>query len=157
MAMAIVVVGVVGMMEAVTVGAETLDTTRKQQLAQQLVDAELARLRDGPWSTIAALPGAATITIDPAGGITGDTLYFALSNFTATTADDNTALSGLAGGFTCSLAATRLRPSGATAGTVTFVKVVYTVTWTSSAGHSHARRFETYLGMNGLHLSFQQS
>lgn len=157
MAMTIVVVGVVGMMQAVTVGAEALDTTRKQQVALQLAEGEIARLRDGPWSTIANLPGTAAITIDQAGGISGNTVNFALSNYTASPADDDTVQSALAGGFTCSLAATRLRPAAATPSTVTFVKVVYTVSWTSSAGRSHARRVETYFGMNGLHLSYQQS
>ena len=39
MAMAIVVVAVVGMMQAVTIGAEALDTARKQQIATQLREA----------------------------------------------------------------------------------------------------------------------
>jgi len=40
---------------------------------------------------------------------------------------------------------------------VTFIKLVYTVSWTSSNGRAHSRRTETYLGMNGLHLSYQQT
>jgi Tfp pilus assembly protein PilV len=157
MAMTIVVVGVVGMMQAVTVGTEAIDTTRKQQVALQLAEGEIARLRDGPWSAIANLPGAASITIDQAGAISGNTTSFALSNYTATAADDDTAQSALAGGFTCAFTATRLRPTAATPSTVTFVKVVYTVSWRSSAGRNHSRRVETYFGMNGLHLSHQQS
>lgn len=157
MAMAVVVVAVVGMMQAVTIGSEALDTARKQQVAAQLVSAEITRLRQGAWSVIANLPAEATISISAAGGISGDAGSFALSNFTATTADDDTALSALAGGFSCSLTSTRLRPTGATAATVTFVKLVYTVTWTGNTGRTHARRTETYLGMNGLHLSYQQS
>jgi prepilin-type N-terminal cleavage/methylation domain-containing protein len=157
MAMAVVVVGMVGLMQAVTIGTEALDTTRKQQVAMRIVESELDRLRGGDWSTIANLPASATITINPAGAISGDTISFALSNFTASAADDNTALSAQAGGFTCSLAATRARPTGASAATVTFMKVVYTVTWKSSSGRSHTRRLETYLGKNGLHLSHQQA
>jgi len=157
MAMAVVVVGMVGLVQAVTIGSETLDTTRKQQVALRLVESELDRLRGGDWNTIANLPAAAAISINSSGAISGDTVYFALSNFTAAAGDDNTALSALAGGFSCSLAATRVRPTAATTATVTFVKVVYTVTWTSSGGRSHARRIETYLGKNGLHLSHQQA
>lgn len=157
MAMTIVLVGVVGMMQAVTIGTEALDTARKQQVAQQVVAAEIGRLRDGSWSVIANLPATATISIDRAGVISGDTIRFALSNYTAAATDDHTELSTLAGGFTCSLAATRVRPTAATAATVTFVKVVYTVSWTSSSGRAHTRRTETYLGQNGLHLSYQQS
>ena len=139
MAMTIVVVGVVGMMQAVTVGAEALDTTRKQQVALQLAEAEIGRLRDGPWSTIANLPGTAAIAIDRAGAISGNTTNFALSNYTATVADDDTAQSALAGGFTCSFTATRLRPTAATTSTVTFVKVVYIVSWKSSGGREIGR------------------
>ncbi|HWA27886.1 MAG TPA: prepilin-type N-terminal cleavage/methylation domain-containing protein [Lacunisphaera sp.] len=157
MAMAIVVVGIVGMMQAVTIGTELLDTTSKQQVAVRLVKAESDRLRNGAWTVIANLPASAAIAINSTGAITGDTTSFALSNFTAAAGDDDTELSTRAAGFTCSFAATRLRPTGATATTVTFVKVVYTVTWTSSAGRAHRRTMETYFGMNGLHLSYQQA
>lgn len=157
MAMAIVVVGMVGLMQAVTIGTETLDTNRKQQVALRMVETELDRLRGGDWNTIATLPASATISINPAGAISGDTLYFALSNGTPTPADDDTTLSSLARGFSCVLKATRMRPTGATASTVTFVKLEYTVTWNSSGGRRHSRRIETYLGKNGLHLSHQQS
>jgi len=157
MAMAIVVVGIVGMMQAVTIGTELLDTTRRQQVATRLVEAELEQLRNGPWATIAGLPDSASITIGPGGTVSGDTTRFALSNYTASSADDNLALGALARGFTCAFVATRQRPTGATAANVTFVKIAYTVTWTSSNGRSHSRRIETFLGMNGLHLSYQQT
>lgn len=157
MAMAVVVVAVVGMMQAVTIGTVALDTARKQQVATQLVGAEITRLRQGAWAVIANLPAEATININATGGISGDAGSFALSNFTATTTDDDTALSALAGGFSCSLASTRLRPTGSTAATVTFVKLVYTVSWTDNTGRTRTRRTETYMGMNGLHLSYQQS
>ena len=157
MAMTVVVVGVVGMMQAVTIGTELLDTTTKQQVATRLVELELERLRNGAWSVVSSLPATASISINSAGTISGDTTGFALSNYTATSADDNTALSTQAGGFTCSFAMTRMRPTGATASTVTFVKLVYTVSWTSSSGRAHSRQTETYLGLNGLHLSYQQT
>lgn len=157
MAMAIVVVGVVGMMQAVTIGTQMLDTTSKQQVAVRLVETELERLRNGTWSALANLPASAAISISQAGAISGDTTSFALSNYTAGSADDNTALSTQAGGFSCSFATTRMRPTGATASTVTFIKLVYTVSWTGSSGRTHSRRTETYFGMNGLHLSYQQN
>jgi prepilin-type N-terminal cleavage/methylation domain-containing protein len=157
MAMAIVVVGIVGMMQAVTIGTELQDTTGKQQVAARLMETELERLRNGAWTTIANLPTTATINIGTTGTITGDTTRFALSNYTTTAADDNLELGALARGFRCSFTATRLRPTGATAATVTFVKITYTVSWTSSAGRAHQRSTDAYLGMNGLHLSYQQT
>lgn len=157
MATAIVAVAVSGMMQVVAIGAESLDTDRKQQVAAQLVATEIARLRHGDWTRIANLPSTATIAIDSVGGISGDTTSFALSNYTGAAGDDDLALSARAAGFRCSLQATRLRPASATAATVTFVHVVYTVRWTSSAGRAHSRRSEAHLGRNGLHLSYQRT
>jgi prepilin-type N-terminal cleavage/methylation domain-containing protein len=156
-AAAIVLVGVAGMVQAVAIGTESLDTTRKQQVAAQLAAGEIEQLRNSAWAVIANLPASATISINAAGAISGDVTQFALSNRTATAADDDTALSARARGFTCSLTATRLRPESATASTVTFVRVTYTVTWTSAAGRTHRRTTEAFLGMNGLHLSHQQA
>lgn len=157
MAAAIVVVGLAGLMQVAAIGTETLDTDRKQQVASELVAAELARLRSGPWTTIADLPASATLAIAADGSLSGDATRFALANFTAASGDDDTALSARAAGFTCTLAATRLRPAAATTSTVTFVKVAYTISWRSSAGRPHRRTHVAYLGMNGLHLSYQQS
>lgn len=153
----IVLVGVAGMVQAVAIGTESIDTSRKQLVARQLAAAEIDQLRNGPWSVIANLPSSGTIAIDANGGIAGDVTQFALSNRTVSAADDNAALSAKAGGFTCSFTSTRLRPGSATASNVTFVRVTYTMTWKSSAGRTHRRTVEAYLGMNGLHLSHQQA
>ncbi len=157
MAATILLVGIVGVIDGVTTMAESLDTARKDQVSVQVFATEIEKLRGKSWSTIANLPASATITIDRNGVISGDTGSFALSNYTAATGDDNTSLSQLAGGFTCTLTRTWLRPASATAATATFVKVAYRVNWTSNTGRAHSRTVETYLGRNGLHLSYQQS
>lgn len=157
MASAILVVGFIGVIQALTIGSESLDTVRKQQVAGQIIAAEIEKLRGSPWSTIADLPASGTIAIGPSGALTGDLTAFALSNRTTTTADDNLALSRLAGGLTCAFTRAHLRPASATATNVTFVKVTYTVTWTSNTGRTHRHTAETYLSLNGLQLSYQQS
>lgn len=96
MATTILLAGFVGLIQAVTIGSESLDAARKQQIAAQIIAAEVEKLRGGPWSRIAALPAAGTVTIDAAGAISGDTTSFALSNYTAVADDDNTALASLA-------------------------------------------------------------
>ena len=153
----ILLVGFIGLIQALTIGSESLDTARKQQVANQLIAAEIEKLRGGTWTRIANLPDAATLTVSAGGVLSGDLTGFALSNYTVATTDDNTALSNLARGFTCSYTRVRARPTGATASTVTFVQLVYTVTWTSNTGRTHQHMIETHLGMNGLHLSYQQS
>lgn len=157
MATTILLAGFIGMIQAVTIGSESLDTARKQQIAAQIIASEVEKLRDGPWSRIAALPATGAIAIGAGGAITGDTTSFALSNHTAAVTDDNTVLASVARGFACSFTRTWLRPASASAGTVTYLKLVYTVTWTSNTGRKYSRRAETYLGMNGLHLSYQKS
>lgn len=157
MATTILVVGFIGMIQAVTINSEVLDTARKQQIATQIMDAEIERLRATSWSVIAGLPSSGTITINPAGVISGNETSFALSNYTNTNSDDNTGLSLLAKGFTCSYTRTFLRPAGAVAGTVTFLSITYTVSWTSNTGRAYSRSTPAYFGMNGLHLSFQKS
>ncbi len=157
MASVILAVGFIGLIQAVTIGSETLDTARKQQVATQIMDAEIERLRGLDWNTLANFAASGAIAIDNTGVISGDETRFALSNYTAVNSDDNTALSGLAHGFTCSFTRTRLRPASATASNVTYLKFVYTVSWTSNTGRAYSRSTETYLGVNGLHLSFQKS
>ena len=156
-AAAILLVGFIGVIQALTIGTESLDTVRKQQVAGQIIAAEIEKLRGGAWSTIAGLPDSATIAIGSDGTITGDCTAFALSNRTNDTADDHVALSRLAPGFTCAFTRVRLRPTGATASNVTFVKVTYTVTWISNTGRTHRHTAETCFSQNGLQLSYQQS
>jgi Tfp pilus assembly protein PilV len=157
MASVILVVGFSGLIQALTIGSEALDTARKQQVAIQIMDTEIERLRAGSWSTIAALPATASITIGPGGTVTGDTTGFALTNYTTTASDDNTALATLAPGFTCGYVRTRLRPTSATAATVTYLRIDYTVSWTSNTGRVYRRSQLAFFGRNGLHLSYQKS
>lgn len=157
MGVTILVVGFIGLIQAVTIGSESLDTSRKQQIATQIMDGEIERLRSGSWIAIAALPATGTISINSAGTISGDETLFALSNYTSINTDDNVLLTPLAKGFTCSYTRTYLRPASATSSTVTFIKFVYKVSWKSNTGRAYSRSTETCLGMNGLHLSFQKS
>lgn len=157
MTMAILATGFVGLIQAVTIGAEHLDFARKLQIANQIAVGEIEKLRGGTWETLTSLPDTAVIAISQTGAISGNTGSFALASRTADAADDNTALSRLAGGFSCSLTRTFLRPSGASAATATYLKVVYTVTWSSNTGRPVSHQVEAYFGKNGLHLSFQQA
>jgi Tfp pilus assembly protein PilV len=157
MSSVILVVGFTGLIQAITIGSEALDTARKQQVAIQIMDTEIERLRSGDWSRIASLPATATLAISPGGAITGDTTAFALTNYTTASGDDNTALAAGAPGFTCSYVRTRLRPASATAATATYVRVDYTISWTSNTGRVYRRTQAAFFGRNGLHLSYQKS
>lgn len=157
MASSILLVGFIGMIQAITIGSESLDTARKQQVAAQLITAEIEKLRGSPWSTIKSLPATGAITVGSTGAISGDTTSFALTNRTTDSADDNTDLSALARGFSCSFTRTFLRPASATATNATFIKVVYTVSWTTNTGRVQTHSVDAFLAKSGLHLSYQQS
>jgi prepilin-type N-terminal cleavage/methylation domain-containing protein len=157
MASSILLVGFVGLIQAVTISSESLDTARKQQVATQIIVAEIEQLRGGAWTTIASLPAKGSVHIDSAGVASGDTTSFFLTNYTTSTTDDNAEVCALAKGFTCSFARTFLRPASATATTATFLKLAYTITWTTNTGRVQRQQIDAYFGKNGLHLSYQQS
>jgi Tfp pilus assembly protein PilV len=156
MAATILVVGFIGLIEAVTIGSEMIDTSRKQQVAMQIIAGEIESLRSGPWTTIAGLSASGTISVSQTGVASGNESSFAICNYTSTNGDDNTALLNLARGFTCSFVRTRLRPSSATSSTVTYLEIVYTVQWTSNTGRTYRRSEQAFFGQNGLHLSYQK-
>ncbi len=149
----ILVIGFIGLIQAVTMGSEMVDTARKQMIAQQIIDAEIAKLRLCSWGTGPATPPPLTIsaptsanpysiTISQDGSTaTGDTVYFELSS--------NNLLMGKAGGFTVGLTVTDIRAN--------FRQFVYTVTWRSNTGRPYSRTGTAYFGNNGLHLSYQKA
>lgn len=63
MASVILVVGFIGMIQAVAIGSEMLATARRQTLAAQIINHEMDRLRLLPWSRMPA-SGTETVTID---------------------------------------------------------------------------------------------
>src|SRR4051812_16432775 len=149
MATTVLLVGFIGLIQAITIGSGFLDTARKLEVANQIVTTEIEKLRSGDWATIANLPASATITINSSGVISGDATRFALASYTTATTDDNSDLCALAKGFTCSMARTYLRPSAATSATATYVKIVYTVSWTSNTGRAQSHKLAAYFGKNG--------
>ncbi|MBC7369105.1 MAG: hypothetical protein H7343_20230 [Undibacterium sp.] len=157
MASLILVVGFIGIIQAVTIGSQMIDTAQKQQCAIQLIDSEVEKLRSSSWTTVANLPSSASISVDYDGSVSGDLTRFGLTNFTATTIDDNSALLGMAKGFTLGYTVSYVRPVSATSATVTFIKIIYMVTWASNTNRSYSRSAEMYFGPNGLQLSFQKS
>lgn len=118
MASVILVVGFMGMIQAVTIGSEMLATARRQTLAAQILTHEMEKLRLVGWSTTTTV-GGTTYT----GGIT------ALADSTAATYDSDQAAIDTAiaaSGVTFNLA------RDVTTVTTDLVEVTLTVTWTKS-------------------------
>lgn len=55
MASVILVVGFMGMIQAITLGSEMLATARRQTLASQILEHEIGKLRLAGWSTVSSL------------------------------------------------------------------------------------------------------
>ncbi|HVU18747.1 MAG TPA: prepilin-type N-terminal cleavage/methylation domain-containing protein [Candidatus Didemnitutus sp.] len=151
MAAAILVVGFIGLIQAVTISASMLDLAKKQQVATQIMNGELAALQSASWSTIANLADGTTytMTVDDTGHAGGSSSQFNLPN--------NPGLLANARNFSCSLTSSYLRPSSPTALTVTYVQVTCTVTWTSITGKSYTRSSQATYGKYGLNLAYQKS
>jgi hypothetical protein len=168
----ILVVGFIAVVHAVSLGTVMLDTARKTQVAQQIIDAELENLRGNDWtylsSTLPTSPTYVSVTVNADGTDTSDNNggnglsdrnYFILTN--------NASLLALAKNFTVRLDAYNVT------GRANIRRVVVTVTWvtnttsqtqtssfdvrTSAVSQSHTCSGELYLAKNGLHLSFQKS
>ena len=62
MAAVIMLVGVVGMIDAIKIGSEMLDLSRKQTIAIQIIHSEIDRVRLNSWTEVQQLP--ATLSYD---------------------------------------------------------------------------------------------
>lgn len=75
MAATILVVGLVGMVQTVTIGSEMLDTSRKQTLAAQIIQTQVERIRLMNWSDVAILTAAATAVDLPAAFVSQESSF----------------------------------------------------------------------------------
>jgi Tfp pilus assembly protein PilV len=116
MASVILVVGFMGMIQAVTIGSEMLATARRQTIAAQILNHEMEKLRLTSWTTISA----------PLADI-------AAADYTTLTPDDTQFDNAIAGsGVTFNLART------VTNLTTDLYEVTLTVTWTKGGTTTEA-------------------
>src|SRR5258708_390292 len=138
MASLILVAGFIGMIEAVGLGSNMMDSERRQTLAAQILNHEIEKLRLSSWTTINGLAaGPTTITID--------------SQF-------NTALATTGAAYSLSRSV-----SDVVSGSLR--EVTFTVTWVvttsrlDSSGNrvtfTYTRTNSAYFGKYGLNLTYQ--
>lgn len=139
----ILVVALMGTIQAVTIGSEMLATARRQTLASQIMDHEIEELRMASWTTLTGLAaGPTTLTIDT---------QFA----------EAVAASGAT--FTLTRSVTYLNPAtmAATGSATNLREVTFTVTWIVvpsgfTASRTYTRVKSAYFGEYGLNLSYQR-
>jgi type II secretory pathway pseudopilin PulG len=134
MAAAILILAIVGMIQVIVSGAEMLDVARKQTIAMQIIHGQLDNVRLSNWTEITALTSGQTVDVDG-----GDQLGFVFG----------TNLPTITKGFRCTRAITTVRTD--------FKQVTFTVTWTGNTGRSYTRSGSTYVGKNGLYVTYQRS
>jgi Tfp pilus assembly protein PilV len=149
MATLVLMVGFIGLIEAVTVTTNTMEHARRQTLAAQILNHEIEELYLASWSTISGLPTTSTtLTIDSQFAEAREAL-----------GDDGSANAVVR--FSLSRTVTSPNP-------VTNVREVnFTVTWvvtTSRRDNSgnrvtftHTRSSSAWYGRYGLPHSYQQS
>ncbi|HWA28371.1 MAG TPA: prepilin-type N-terminal cleavage/methylation domain-containing protein, partial [Lacunisphaera sp.] len=150
MASVILVVGLIGTIQIVTVGSEMMATARRQTIAAQILEHEIGKLRLESWATISALTDSAAAT------------------YTSDQASLNTAIAGSGVSFTLERDVTQV--------TTDLYEVAFTVTWTkggtttaansvngswlnklsysgsASIARTYTRKSAAYFGKYGLNL-----
>ncbi len=149
MAAVVMMVGFIGLVEAVAVATSSMDHARRQTLATQIINHEIEELFLASWATIAALPtGSTAITID-------SQFHEAMQ----AVGDYRTAVDTV----TFSMARTVTSPDPVT----NIREVNFTVTWVvrtsrrdasnNPVSFTHTRANSVWLGKYGLNLSYPQS
>ena len=140
MAAIILVVGFIGLLEAMTLGSQMMDNSRRQTLAVQIITNEIDKLRLADWNTVSGLP------------ISSTPIYPIDSQF-------NAAIAASGATFTLSRALTSPDPA------TNIKEVNFTVTWVvatnrSNSGtllkYTYSRTNSAYIGKYGLNLSYQR-
>jgi uncharacterized protein (TIGR02598 family) len=147
LASTILLVGFVGMVEALAIGAEMLDTARKQSIAAQIIQGEIDYLRMQDWNTmVQVLSNQSQIRLDtnPSNPNSGCRHLYGTSL-------SNIPIRSLTYGWQV----TNVRTDGS--GNPVLRQVTITVTWASITGKPHSRSANVYIGKYGLNVSYKKS
>lgn len=141
MAAAILVVGFMGMIQALTIGSEMMATARRQTLANQMITQEIEKLRLTDWSS---LPPSGTSSLTPDASFT-----------------DAIAACGLTpSGITLSRTVTDLDVDAD--GTTDLKEITITLSWSKGAtsasqAATYMRSMRAYFGKYGVNLNTQRA
>jgi hypothetical protein len=142
--------GIVGAIQVLVSGSEMLETSRKQAAALQIIDSELARVRmsnlSGTWSSTQPTALAnGTTTIDLLNNRYPSTTSSSAANAASYAEFRKQILK-----FTCT------RTVGFAMSRTDYKQVTIKVTWTNHNGRTYSRSGTTYVGKNGLYVSYQR-
>lgn len=138
-AAAVLALAIVGMIQALVSGSEMLDVSRKQTIAATIIQGQIDYVRLCNWSEILALADAVTVPVDASNQAANVAAGFVFG----------TRLPAIARQFTCSRTIETVRTD--------LKKITFTVSWKGNTGRSYTRSGSTYVGKNGLNVSYQRS
>jgi len=164
MAAVILVVGFIGMIQSITIGSEMLATARRQNLAAQIINHELGKLRLVDFATIDAYAaGPTVITIDSqfSTGITACGLTTDTSNSTNPYIKLERSVSDVVVGSMCQVTFTvTWQKSGTTAAaTAASGSWLNKLSFSGNAPirRTYVRKGVGFFGKYGLNLNLQRS
>ena len=134
LAAAVLLAGIVGGIQVIMSGSAMLETSRKQAVALEIIHSELDRVRVQDWSVLA---NGSNVAVDLA------SRYPAASYPAFQTALGSSS-------FACT------RTIADVSGKSNYKSVEFTVTWKNHNGTSSTRSGSTYVGKNGLYVSYQK-
>ena len=136
----VLLIAVVGLFEAVTVGAGMLNVSRKQTIALQIIRTEIEAVHlNSAWTST-----------PPADGTVGPVAVDTITNLSPLGYPELTSQRNLGKGYTVTRIISPVR-SGAN----WLKKVTFTVTWTEAAGRTYTRTGYTYCAKNGFNALYQ--
>lgn len=140
----ILAVGFVGMLEALGLGSQMLDTARQQTIAAQIMQGEMTYWHLQSWSTITSA-GSSGLN-DHVADIIANYPEFASTKLATLTGDR------------FKLARSVIDVAGRTDlnGHTALKQITMTVTWTGITGHTHSRSMNAYIGKFGLNVSYRK-
>jgi len=134
-AAAVVIMGIVGMIQVITSGSEMLDTAHKQTIAAQVIHGQIDYLRGQDWSVVSALGNVTNVAVD--GGNSNGFVF-------------GSNIPSMATGFTVSRTVT------AVSSRTDMKQITLTVQWTGNTGRTHSRTGSAYFAKNGLYVTYQR-
>jgi len=146
LASTILLVGFIGMVQALAIGSEMLDTARKQTIAAQIIQAEVDYLRIQNWGSMVqnlSNQSQITLTSNPGNPTSGYRHLYGTSLASIP-------IRNLKYGWQV----TNVRVDGS--GNPVLRQVTITVTWISVTGKPHSRSSSAYFGKYGLNVSYRK-
>lgn len=137
MATVVLLLAIVGLFEAVTIGAGMLNVSRKQAIALQVIRTEIESVHLTTWAVGGPPDGTiANVPVDTSG-------YPELMS-----------LKNVGKGFTLTRTVVTIHPPPL--GSPWLKKVTFTVTWSEPTGRSYTRTGYTYCAKNGINALYQR-